>query len=154
MDPEGSLPHSQQPATSPYSEPDRSSPCPQSHFCKIHFNIIPHLRLGLPSNLFPSSFPTKTLYASRLSPIRATCSAHFILRDLIAPMNISVYTMGKFKNIHDFKCHSPSSEPYRIAPQMYRLLFRTASTCTQLLTQILHCLFPARLKLHLRAGMT
>ena len=41
MEPEGSLPHSQVPATCPYPEPDQSSsPYPQSHFMKIHFNII------------------------------------------------------------------------------------------------------------------
>jgi len=28
MEPEGSLPHSQVPATYPYPEPDLSSPCP------------------------------------------------------------------------------------------------------------------------------
>jgi len=40
MEPESSLPHSQQPATSSYPEPDTASPCPQSHFLKIHLNIV------------------------------------------------------------------------------------------------------------------
>ena len=43
-----------------------------------------HLYLGLPSGLFHSGLPTKTLYTPLLSPIRATCSSHLILLDLIA----------------------------------------------------------------------
>ena len=39
--------------------------------------------LGLPSALFPSGFPTKTLYASLLSLVCATCATHLILLDLI-----------------------------------------------------------------------
>jgi hypothetical protein len=38
-------------------------------------SVSSHLRLGLPSGLFPSDFSTKTLYKPLL-PIRATCSAH------------------------------------------------------------------------------
>ena len=42
-----------------------------------------HLRLGLPSGLFPSGFPTKTLHTPLSSPICPTYPAHLILLDFI-----------------------------------------------------------------------
>ena len=45
--------------------------------------ISTHLRLGLPSGLFPFGFPIKTLHTLLSSPIRATCPAHLILLDFI-----------------------------------------------------------------------
>jgi hypothetical protein len=80
MEPEGSIPCSQEPSTGLYPEPYESNPIHTipSYLSKIHFNILTHLRLGLPSGLFSSGFPTNILYAF-FSPIRATCAFHLIL---------------------------------------------------------------------------
>ena len=68
------------PATCPYPEQARSSPW-TTHSTPSRSILIlsSKLRLGLPSDLFPSSFQTQnSLYTSPF-PIRATCPTHFIL---------------------------------------------------------------------------
>jgi hypothetical protein len=75
---EGSLPHSQKPDTCPYSELDRSSPCLHPTTWSILILSF-HLRLSIPSGLFPSDFPTKTLYTDFLVLKPATFHAHPIL---------------------------------------------------------------------------
>jgi hypothetical protein len=60
--------------------------------------IITHLRLGLPSGLFTSGFPTNNLYALFSSPICATWSANLILLDLIV-----LIILGE-----EYKSRSPS----------------------------------------------
>jgi hypothetical protein len=55
----GPSPYLQHPATGPYLEPTGSNLHPQANLLKIHSDPI---LLGLPSGLFPSGFPTKTLY--------------------------------------------------------------------------------------------
>ena len=54
-----------------------------SHFLNIHFDVIRQPRLDLPSGFFPSRFPTKTLCAPLLAPIRAACTTSLILLNLI-----------------------------------------------------------------------
>ena len=84
MEPEGSLPHSQVPATCPYPEPAGSSPYPPHPTTWRSVLIFSsHLRQRLLRGLFPSGFLTKPLYTPLLSPIRATWPVHLIL-DFVA----------------------------------------------------------------------
>ena len=64
------------------------------------------LRLGLPSGLLPSGFPSKTLYTPLSSPIRATCPAHLIVLDFITRTILG----EKYKSFSSSLCnllHSP-----------------------------------------------
>ena len=66
MEPECSLPHSQ--ASLSCASPIQSTyPHPTSW--RSILILSTHLRLGLPGGLFPSGFPTKTLYVPLSSPI-------------------------------------------------------------------------------------
>ena len=56
---------------------------PHPTFWRPILILSSYLCLGLQSGLFPSAFPTKTLYTPLHSPIRATCPAHLILLDVI-----------------------------------------------------------------------
>jgi hypothetical protein len=62
MEPDGALPCSQKPATGPYPEPAKSS-SPHRSLVSVTFILMlsSYLRLGLPSSLFTSGLPTKTL---------------------------------------------------------------------------------------------
>jgi hypothetical protein len=84
MEPEISIPRLQVSVISRYHEVDQSSPYHTFHVLKIHLLFYSHLRLGLPNCLFPSGFPTKTLYKHTFSPTRATCPADLILLNVIA----------------------------------------------------------------------
>jgi hypothetical protein len=86
MEPEGSLPHSQAPATCPYPEPNQSNPCLPHPISWSILILSSHLRLCLPSSLFPPGLPHKTPLSrpTTLLPLRATCPAHFVLVHSIA----------------------------------------------------------------------
>jgi len=66
-----------------------------------------HLCLDLPSGLFPSGFPTKTLYKPLLFPMRATCPAHSILH-FITPALLGEQYRSLTSSLCSF-LHSPVS---------------------------------------------
>ena len=80
MEPEGSLPHSQVPASCPYTQAARSSPClhiplsenPSYYYPPIYVWVSPFVS-------FPQISPIRTLCTPRPCPIRATCPAQIIL---------------------------------------------------------------------------
>ena len=88
MEPEGLLPHSQEPATCPYPEPDQYSPCFPSSFSKIHFNIIILSRIKLEVRMFvllimrryiPGDGLVTRLRSLRCRCFVGTCCFHFMV---------------------------------------------------------------------------
>ena len=65
-----------------------------------------HLRLGLPSGLFPSGFPTKTLYKPLFFPIRITCPVNFSIWSPEQYWARSIYgdKFQAFPHYHWFVC--------------------------------------------------
>jgi len=107
MEPEGSLPHSQVPATCPYPQPARPSAYPHIPLPEDPSN----LRLGLPSGLFPSDLPTKTLYTPLLSHPYALHAPPISLFSVLSPEQYWVRSTDHYAPHYVVFSHSLSSRP-------------------------------------------
>ena len=133
MEPEGSLPNSQVPATCPYPEPTPSSPSPPyTTSWKSILTLSSYLHLGLPSGIFSSGFSTKTLYAPLFSPIRVTCPAHHIFLDFITRTLLGEQYRSLSSSLCNF-LHSPVT-PSLLGPNILlnTLFSKTLSLCSSL----------------------
>jgi hypothetical protein len=81
MEPEGSLPYSQEPATGSCAEPDNPIHTTISYFSKVIFSVILRQISVVPSGLFPHGFLTKTLQSCvlRALPISSSLTWSFEL---------------------------------------------------------------------------
>jgi hypothetical protein len=116
VEPDGSLPCSQQPAIGPYPEPDESSPHLLLPISVKSILISFQLYLVLPSGLYLSGFSTKILYAFFISTMRATYPSHLILLDLITLIQVIEFVRYWFifhilGNVKSYGVDDQSSDP-------------------------------------------
>jgi hypothetical protein len=140
MEPEGSIPNSQELSTCSFPEPNQSSPHPPSPSPRSIQTLSTHLCLGLPSSLFPSGFPTNNLYTFLIYPICASCPAYLIL----LYMSILIILCEEYKSWSSLLCIflHPAITSSLLAPNVHlRTLFSNTLSQTNVYLYGLYCMF-------------
>ena len=103
MEPEGSSPHSQQPTTCPYPEPDRASPCPHPISRTSILILSSHLCLYLPSVSFLKPYMSCTSPCVRVALLIQ--HARHMRRNLLssAASLAPPYSSTLFQKRHNFQ---------------------------------------------------
>jgi len=120
MEPEVSLLHLHVPTTCHILSQLDPVLTPIFHLMKIHLKIILPSTPGSPKWLFPSGFPTKTLYTTLLSPIRNTFPVYLIL-----PYFITHTILGKQYRSTNFSLCSFLHSPLTLSLLRPNILFNT-----------------------------
>ena len=100
---------------------------PTSHLLKIHPNIIHPSMPGSHQWSLSLRFPTKTLYTSLSSRIRATCPAHLILLDFVTRTILG----GEYKSFSSSLCtllHSPVTSSL-LVPNNVQVMSHVTKIC-------------------------
>ena len=116
--------------TRPYPETTRFCPHPHPTSGRSILILYFHQRLGLPSGLFPSCFPIKTLNKPLLSPIRATCPTHLLL-DFITRTILGEHYRSLSSSLCSF-LHSPVTSSL-LGPNRIIVLSRKNAQITYIL---------------------
>jgi hypothetical protein len=92
------------------------------HFLMTHFNIFLPSNSRLSNRPLSLMFPTKTLYTPLLSPVHASCPAHFIFLNIITRITFSEHYRTQISSQTDtYRCSF-------LSVRYHKLHARTTST--------------------------
>jgi len=140
METEGSLPRSQEPATSSYSEPDHSCPRRPSYSMKMHFNII---LSSTPTycNFSSCMFPHKKSHYARPPPPHHSHTAFLLVRRAAVTKNIQFRCYGVGGSLLPIKMYGIfRTFVWKIWRKVYDIPVRSAGACCIHLSSIIDVL--------------